>query len=112
MSAKILDSDIVVVSLNGNAVSPGHVIRAGLQNGTMSAGISGFTEYLEDKLNTAGHLQSIMQLRDSDILYMVKTDGGVDAAKRLHFPLLPTHRHPSATWYVFPEPNMGASYLL
>ena len=86
MSAKILDSDIVVVSLNGNAVSPGHVIRAGLQNGTMSAGISGFTEYLEDKLNTAGHLQSIMQFKDSDILYMVKTGGGVDAAKRLHLP--------------------------
>ena len=37
MSAKILDSDIVVVSLHGNAVSPVHVIRAGLQNGTMSA---------------------------------------------------------------------------
>ena len=39
MSAKILDSDIIVVSLHGNAVSPGHVIiiNAGLQNGTILA---------------------------------------------------------------------------
>jgi len=37
MSAKILDSNIVVVSLHGNAVSPVHVIRAGLQNGIMLA---------------------------------------------------------------------------
>ena len=104
MSAKILDSNIVVVSLHGNAMSPGHVIRAGLQNGTMSAGISGFTGYLEDELNTAGHLQSIMQFKDSDILYMVKTGGGVDAAKET----APSTSFPSATWYSIPDPKTGA----
>ena len=39
MSAKILDSDIIVVSLHGNAVSPVHVIRAGLQNGTIQCNV-------------------------------------------------------------------------
>ena len=37
MSARILDSDIVVVSLHGNASGPGHVIRAGLLDGSESA---------------------------------------------------------------------------
>ena len=40
-----------------------------------------------------------MQLRDLDILYIVKTDGSVDAAERLHLRLLPT---PSVT--VTPPP--------
>ena len=48
----------------------------------------------------------MMQLRDLDILYMVKTEGSVDAAERLHLPLLPT---PSVT--VTPPPP-GSLVLL
>ena len=104
MSAKILDSDILMFSLHGNAVSPGHVIRAGLQNGTMSAWArpgKNFRPYwiLRRLIEHSGSPQSMMQLRDLDILYMVKTDGSVDAAERLHLPLLPT---PSVT--VTPPP--------
>ena len=111
MSAKILDSNILVFSLHGNAVSPGHVIRAGLQNGTMSAWArpgKNFRPYwiLRRLIEHSGSPQSMMQLRDLDILYMVKTDGSVDAAERLHLPLPPT---PSVT--VTPPPP-GSLVLL
>ena len=93
---------VLVVSLHGYAVSPGHVIRAGLQNGTMSVRARPgrnsrlYWILIEDELNTAGHLKSIMQFRDSDILntWSRMIDGGVDAAERLHLPPLPT---PSVT---------------
>ena len=95
MTARILDSDIVVVSLHGNAMGPGHVIRAGLLDGTESArarpgkNVPIFIGYFEDELHTAGHFQSLMPFRDSEILDMVKSDGGVNTAEILHLPLQP-----------------------
>ena len=91
MSAKIL---------HGNAVSPGHVIRAGLQNGIMLAWArQKFQALLDWNICRRWIEHRGSSPEHSDILYMVKTDGGVDAAKRLHLPLLPT---PSVT--VTPPP--------
>ena len=91
MSARILDSDIVVVSLHGNATGPSHMIRAGLLDGKQGQIRPGknlpiFIGYFEDERHTDGHFQSLMPFRDSDILDMVKADGGVDAAEILDLP--------------------------
>ena len=90
MSARILDSDIVVVSLHG----PSHMIRAGLLDGKSGQIRPGknlpiFIGYFEDEKHTAGHFQSLMPFRDSDILDMVKADGGVDSAEILDLPPRP-----------------------
>ena len=77
--------------LHGNAVSPGHVIRAGLQNGIMLAWArQEFQALLDWNIYRRWIEHSRSSPEHSDILYMVRTDGGVDAAKRLHLPLLPT----------------------
>ena len=89
MSARILNSDIVVVSLHGNASGPCHVIRAGLLDGRQGKAKPGknvpiFVGYFDDDKHTAGHFQSIMPFRDSEILNMVNSEGGVDVAERLN----------------------------
>ena len=94
MSARVLDSDIVVVSLHGNATGPSHMIRAGLLDGKLGQIRPGknlpiFIGYFEDEKHTAGHFQSLMPFRDSDILDMVKADGGIDAAEVLDLPPRP-----------------------
>ena len=94
MSARILDSDIIVVSLHGNASGPCHIIRAGLLDGTPGRARSGrnfpiFLGYFEDERHTAGHFQSLTPFRRSDILDMVKADGGFDVAEHLHLPSPP-----------------------
>ena len=94
MSAKILDSDIVVVSLHGNASGPGHVIRAGILDGDTDKTRPGknmpiFIGYFEEERHTAGHFQALEPFKDSEILDSVKTDGGVDTAEKLKLPLRP-----------------------
>ena len=94
MSARILDSDIVVVSLHGNATGPGHVIRAGILDGDPYKIRPGknmpiFIGYFEEERHTAGHFQALEPFKDSEILDMVKTDGGVDTAEKLKLPLRP-----------------------
>ena len=95
MSAKILDSDIVVVSLHGNASGPGHVIRAGILDGDTDKTRPGknmpiFIGYFEEERHTAGHFQALEPFKDSEILDSVKTDGGVDTAEKLKLPLRPS----------------------
>ena len=87
----ILDSDIVVVSLHGNTSGPCQIIRAGLldpRSGFQARpgkNVPIFVGYFEDeKKHKDGHFQSIMPFRDSEILDMVKSDGGVDVAQRLN----------------------------
>ena len=93
MSASVLDSDIAVVSLHGNASSSCHVIRAGLLDGRHGQARSGknfpiFVGYFKDEKHKSGHFQSITPYRDSEILDMVKNDGGFDVAEQLN------HRRP------------------
>ena len=109
MSAKIL---------YGNAVSPGHVIRAGLQNGIMLAWArQKFQALLDWNICRRWIEHRGSSPEHSDILYMVKTYGGVDAAERLHLPLLPTPSviiipPPPGTPFQISDPNTGAPYLL
>ena len=81
MSASVLDSDIAVVSLHGNASSSCHVIRAGLLDGRHGQARSGknfpiFVGYFKDEKHKSGHFQSITPYRDSEILDMVKSIKG------------------------------------
>ena len=48
-----------------------------------------FVGYFEDEKHKDGNFQSIMPFRDSEILDMVKSEGGVDVAQRLNL-----HRPP------------------
>ena len=45
-----------------------------------------FAGYFEDELHGAGHYQSVVPTRDSEILQVFKEGGGVDVADMLHLP--------------------------
>ena len=72
MAALILDSDIVVVPLNGTDSVPCHIIRAGLlSNGGHGTNCQIFHGYFEDDRHTARHFQPLMPFEDSVVLDMV-----------------------------------------
>ena len=87
MSAKVLDSDIVIVPLHGTPDNPCHVIRAGLLgNGGRGRNPPIFIGYFEEVEHSAGHFQSLMPFRDGPILDIVKNDGGIDVAELNNLP--------------------------
>ena len=87
MSAKVLDSDIVIVHLHGTPDNPCHVIRAGLLgNGGRGRNPPIFIGYFEEVEHSAGHFQSLMPFRDGPILDIVKNDGGIDVAELNNLP--------------------------
>ena len=92
MAAEMLDCDVCVIPLHPLPSNPCHIIQAGLLDhngyGELRHGrnLPIFIGYFEDDKHSAGHFQSIVPYRHSEILQLIRDQGGPDVAQILDLP--------------------------